>query len=44
MTPNLNAFVREASLASNVYNQTGSGNSSDAEFLANAALYQRPLA
>ncbi|EXG78660.1 LTA synthase family protein [Cloacibacillus evryensis] len=39
VTPNLNAFVREASLASNVYNQTGSGNSSDAEFLANAALY-----
>ena len=25
--------------ASDVYNQTGSGNSSDAEFLANAALY-----
>ncbi|MCC8056709.1 LTA synthase family protein [Cloacibacillus sp.] len=39
VTPNLNAFAKEASLASNVYNQTGSGNSSDAEFLANAALY-----
>ncbi|MCF0247523.1 MAG: LTA synthase family protein [Synergistes sp.] len=39
VTPNLNAFVKEATYSANAYSQTGSGNSSDAEFLANAAFY-----
>ncbi len=39
VTPNLNAFIKEASLASEAYSQTGAGNSSDAEFLANASFY-----
>ena len=39
VTPNLNEFVRNASFAGSVYNQTSSGNSSDAEFLVNAGLY-----
>ncbi|MEG1602017.1 MAG: LTA synthase family protein [Cloacibacillus sp.] len=39
VTPHLNAFFREASLASNIYNQTAAGNSSDAEFIANTGLY-----
>ncbi|MDO5115552.1 MAG: LTA synthase family protein [Synergistaceae bacterium] len=37
--PNINAFAREASLSAEAYSQTASGNSSDAEFLVNAALY-----
>ena len=39
VTPNLNEFVRGASFAGSAYNQTSSGNSSDAEFLVNAGLY-----
>lgn len=39
VTPNINKFAREAAYFSGVYNQTGSGNSSDAEFLANTGLY-----
>lgn len=39
VTPNLNEFARSASFAGSAYNQTSSGNSSDAEFLVNAALY-----
>ena len=42
VTPNLNKFIRESVYFSRVYNQTGSGNSSDAEFLANAGLYPSP--
>ena len=39
VTPNLNRFAREASFSSDLYVQTGLGNSADAEFLANAGLY-----
>lgn len=39
VTPNINRFVRESVYFSRAYNQTGTGNSSDAEFLVNAALY-----
>ncbi|MDY2984347.1 MAG: LTA synthase family protein [Synergistes jonesii] len=39
VTPNLNEFARSVSFAGSAYNQTSSGNSSDAEFLANAAFY-----
>ena len=42
VTPNLNRFIRGSVYFSRVYNQTGSGNSSDAEFLANAGLYPSP--
>ena len=39
VTPNLNRFAREASFSSDLYVQTGLGNSADAEFLANAGVY-----
>ncbi len=39
VTPNINKFVKESVYFSRVYNQTGSGNSSDAEFLVNTGLY-----
>lgn len=39
VTPNLNRFIRDSIYFSRVYNQTGAGNSSDAEFLANAGMY-----
>lgn len=39
VTPNINKFVKESVYFSRVYNQTSTGNSSDAEFLVNAALY-----
>lgn len=39
ITPNLNKFIKESVYFSNLYNQTGSGNSSDAEFLANTGLF-----
>lgn len=39
ITPNLNKFVRESVYFSSAYNQTGSGNSSDAEFLVNTGLF-----
>ena len=39
VTPNLNKFIKKSVLFSEVYNQTSSGNSSDAEFLVNAGLY-----
>lgn len=39
ITPNLNKFVRESAYFSRLYNQTASGNSSDAEFLVNSGLY-----
>jgi lipoteichoic acid synthase len=42
LTPNINRFCRESVYFSSVYNQTASGNSSDAEFLANAGLYPSP--
>ncbi len=42
VTPNINRFVKKSAYFSEVYNQTGSGNSSDAEFLVNAALYPSP--
>ena len=39
VTPNINRFIRKSVYFSRVYNQTGAGNSSDAEFLVNAGLY-----
>ncbi|MEG1799241.1 MAG: LTA synthase family protein, partial [Synergistaceae bacterium] len=42
VTPNINRFVKKSAYFTEVYNQTGSGNSSDAEFLVNAALYPSP--
>ncbi|MDO4988258.1 MAG: LTA synthase family protein [Synergistes sp.] len=39
VTPNINAFMRETSFARSVFPQTASGNSSDAEFLANTGFY-----
>lgn len=39
ITPNLNKFIRESAYFSRLYNQTASGNSSDAEFLVNSGLY-----
>lgn len=39
VTPNLNKFIKESIYFSRTYNQTASGNSSDAEFLVNTGLY-----
>lgn len=38
VTPNINRFIRESVYFSETYSQTGSGNSSDAELLANTGL------
>lgn len=38
VTPNINRFIGESVYFSETYSQTGSGNSSDAELLANAGL------
>jgi len=42
VTPNLNRFIRGSVYFDRAYNQTGAGNSADAEFLANAGLYPSP--
>lgn len=42
ITPNLNKFLKESVYFSNTYNQTASGNSSDAEFLSNTGMYPAP--
>lgn len=39
VTPNLNRFIKESAYFSRIYNQTSSGNSSDAEFIVNTGLY-----
>lgn len=39
VTPNLNDFLKESVYFSRTYDQTGLGNSSDAEFLSNIGLY-----
>lgn len=39
ITPNLNRFIRDSVYFNNFYSQTGAGNTSDAEFLANTSLY-----
>lgn len=39
VTPNINKFLNESVYFSRNYGQTGSGNSSDAEFLSNAGLF-----
>ncbi|MDD4160440.1 MAG: LTA synthase family protein [Synergistaceae bacterium] len=39
VTPNLNRFIKGSEYFSRIYNQTASGNSSDAEFLVNTGLY-----
>lgn len=39
VTPNINKFIKESAYFSETYSQTGSGNSSDAEFLANTGLF-----
>lgn len=39
ITPNLNRFIRDSVYLNNFYSQTGAGNTSDAEFLANTSLY-----
>ena len=42
VTPNLNNFLKESAYFSRTYDQTGLGNSSDAEFLSNIGLYPSP--
>ncbi|WLD92984.1 LTA synthase family protein [Alkalihalobacillus sp. AL-G] len=39
ITPNLNRLVNEGIYFSNVYQQIGAGNTSDAEFIVNTSLY-----
>lgn len=39
VTPNLNEFAARASFRADAYNQTSSGNSSDAEFIVNTGFY-----
>jgi phosphoglycerol transferase MdoB-like AlkP superfamily enzyme len=39
ITPNLNKLLKESFYFNNVYQQIGSGNTSDAEFLMNTSLY-----
>jgi phosphoglycerol transferase MdoB-like AlkP superfamily enzyme len=39
ITPNLNRFIHDSVYFNNFYSQTGAGNTSDAEFLANTSLY-----
>lgn len=39
ITPNLNRLARQGVYFHNLFDQTGDGNSSDAEFLSNASLY-----
>ncbi len=39
ITPNLNALIRESVYFPRFYQQAGSGNTSDAEFLTNTSLY-----
>jgi lipoteichoic acid synthase len=39
ITPNINNLLRESIYFSNVYQQIGAGNTSDAEFLVNTSLY-----
>lgn len=39
ITPNLNKFIKRSIYFNNYYTQTGSGNTSDAEFLSNASFY-----
>lgn len=39
VTPNINKFLKESVYFSRNYNQTGSGNSSDAELLCNTGLF-----
>lgn len=39
VTPNINKFLRESVYFAETYSQTGSGNSSDAEFLANTGFF-----
>lgn len=42
VTPNINRFAARSVYFDRTYNQTGTGNSSDAEFLVNASLYPSP--
>lgn len=42
ITPNINEFVKSSHYFTRAYNQTASGNSSDAEFLSNTGLYPSP--
>ncbi len=39
VTPNLNKLIKNSIYANNLYYQTGYGNTSDAEFIANNSLY-----
>lgn len=39
ITPNMNRFINDSAYFDNFFYQTGGGNTSDAEFLANASLY-----
>lgn len=39
VTPNINRFIKESAYFAETYSQTGSGNSSDAELLANTGLF-----
>lgn len=39
VTPNINAFIKQATYHTDIFNQTAAGNSSDAEFIANTAFY-----
>jgi len=39
ITPNLNSLLKDSFYFSNVYQQIGAGNTSDAEFLVNTSLY-----
>ena len=42
VTPNLNSLIKKSMYFKNSYHQTGQGNTSDAEFLANCSLYPLP--
>lgn len=39
ITPNMNKFINDSAYFDNFFYQTGGGNTSDAEFLANTSLY-----
>lgn len=39
VTPNLNRFAARSAFFTNVYGQTGDGNTADAEFMTNTSLY-----
>jgi lipoteichoic acid synthase len=39
VTPNLNSLIKDSFYFSNIYQQIGAGNTSDAEFLINTSLY-----